>query len=165
MKKGALGMLMASGWLLWTGQAMAQSGPPDFLRGTPAGFGAGLVVGSPSGLSLAWRMPGSTMVQAAVGWSLQENTLSANVDYVFDLTTIQQDSTPDISWPVYMGAGGRVRMGVDDAGLGARVPVGIRMEPHDLKLDVYMELAPFVMLVPYTDAGLDFNLGVRFYFG
>ncbi len=160
------GLVLAG--LLAAPAAWAQQGPPDFMVGEAHGFGAGLVVGSPSGVGLAWRPRDANMVQAAVGWSLDDDWLSANVDYLFDLTVIEQDSTPNIVWPVYLGAGGRLRIGDGKgqrSGIGARVPIGMRMEPTDLKLDVFIELAPFIMLLPETYAGVDFNLGVRMYFG
>jgi hypothetical protein len=150
--------------------AHAAKGPPPFLQGDANGIGAGLVVGTPSGLALAWKPRDRNMIQAELGWGYEgrsphgDTGLHLNADYAFDLSVIEQDSTPHIRWPVYMGIGGVLYAGSGTA-LGARVPVGMRMEPVDLRLDVFIELAPVVMLVPATYAGVHFNLGLRYFFG
>jgi hypothetical protein len=163
--RGLLRAVAAAGSALLPGAAaQAAPGPPPFLQGDAHGIGAGLVVGTPSGLALAWKPRDRNMVQAELGWGYEAHGLHLNADYAFDLTVIDQDETPGIRWPVYMGIGGVLHAGPGVA-LGARVPVGMRMEPAGLKLDIFIELAPMVMLLPSTYTGVHFNLGLRYFFG
>jgi hypothetical protein len=107
------------------------------------------------------------MIQAAAGWSLTEGRLNINADYLYDITRIETPDTPGVAWPVYVGAGARLRLGAEGEGegLGVRVPVGMRLEPEDLRLDVYLEVAPVLLLLPETTVTFDAGLGARFYFG
>lgn len=95
--------------LLFSGLAEARV----FDIGTK-GFGAGLVVGNPTGLSLAWRPDGWSAVQAGVGWNLFRGRLDTSVDYLRTLVVAHPEAPFQI--PVYVGLGAGVGMGMSGDG-------------------------------------------------
>lgn len=136
---------------------------------SPQGFGVGVVLGEPTGLSLAWRPNEAWLIQGHVGWSLSNERLRLNVDYLINLAHLNAAGAPNLDFTPYVGIGGRARIGDDDrhdhdTGIGVRVPVGMAMLPSNVPIDVFLELAPVVLLFPDTDFELDGGLGARFYF-
>ncbi len=150
---------------------------PTGLEGVPEGFGIGLQVGEPSGLALALRRDDVTALQAAVAWSFSDARLHVNADYTRALFVFETDDAPNVRFPFYVGLGGRVRIAgeggggsdsnrrIEDEGssLGVRVPVGITVLPREQRVDVYLEGAPVLLVLPEADVGWDAALGVRFY--
>lgn len=148
--------------------ALASAEPPPFLMGTPANFGAGLQVGTLSGIALAVRPGGDLYMQGGVNWSLTDDRLSVDGDVLWTLTELMIPEAPNLRFPVYFGAGGRVRINqknpvLPDNAFGARVPIGLAMTPTNVSLDTFIELAPVLLVYPDIDVGMDFTLGVRMY--
>lgn len=150
---------------------------PTGLEGVPEGFGIGLQVGEPSGLALALRRDEVTNLQAAVAWSFSDARLHVNADYTRALFVFETEDAPNVRFPFYVGLGGRVRVSGDNGGssnnnrrgddegssIGARVPIGITVLPREQRVDVYLEGAPVLLVLPEADVGWDAALGVRFY--
>lgn len=152
--------------------SIATAAPPPALDGAPQGIGMGLVAGDPSGLSLAYRPPDAdSYLQAAAGWSLSDQKMSLNLDYIYTLTTFASPDDPTLTFPVYVGAGARVRVGQDalisefsrSSSLGVRVPVGVAFTPQTVALDVYVELVPTLVVLPETAITLGAGIGIRVY--
>jgi hypothetical protein len=154
--------------LAMTGTARAD----DVLVGRPDGLGVGLVLGSPTGISLAKRER-DELWQAAIGWNVVRDAMHLTVDRLFVVSEIKTDETPNVDWPLYLGAGISLRVGGDlggrfdsgnaDANLGIRLPAGVTMLPRDTRIDAFLELVPVVSIYPATDFDLDAGLGLRFY--
>lgn len=163
-------------WLaLAAGVVHAQSPLPNQdngMEGPATGFGLGAVVGTPSGLAMAWRPDPAQAVQVATGFSGQQGRFALNADYV---RTVWAFFSDDQSWilPLYVGAGVRFRTAADEAnertadqsGLGVRVPVGIRVYPEDVRLDIFAEAAPALHFAPAPTVAFDFGIGVRLWAG
>lgn len=152
--------------------SIAAAAPPPALEGGAEGLGLGLVLGNPSGLSLAYRPPdAASYLQASAGWNIQEETFSFNGDYLYTVTTFASPDDPALTFPVYVGIGGRLRLGQDAAvsevgranSFGARIPVGIAFTPQTVAIDVYLELAPTLIVLPETKVRLEGGVGVRVY--
>lgn len=156
-------------WLLLTAlynsPAAARGYDPD-EAGAPQGLGLGLVIGEPTGFTGAWR-GGRHTLDAAAAWSLPDDRLHLHGDYLFVVYTAQDPLVPEVAFPLYVGAGGRVRLGWSESGstLGVRVPLGVSVVPRslDLPLDAFLELAPVVGLLPETTLDFDAAIGVRVY--
>jgi len=158
--------LLPLGAALWCPSALASDGP--------YGFGIGVVAGEPSGLSLAYRPGDQWMLQAAAAWSFPNNRLHLNLDYLYNITILDAPELGDVRFPVYVGIGARLRMGDDwdrnwdgdwdHEGLGVRVPIGIALLPDRAPFDVFLEIAPALILIPATEGELDGGIGARFYF-
>lgn len=156
--------------------ALALPGVAAAATGDPYGFGLGVVIGDPTGLSFAYRPGDDWTLQAAAGWSLTRERLHLNVDYLYTLVVLEPPETPQLAFPVYVGVGGRLRVDDDggwdddwdddwdDEGLGIRFPIGMAMLPKQVPFDVFVEIAPAVNLIPETEGGFDGGIGARFYF-
>jgi hypothetical protein len=163
-----------------TGTAEAQPSPvgvsrqPTGIEGEPEGFGMGLVLGEPTGLSFAYRTGEWTNIQAGLGWSFSNSRIHLTGDYTRNVFIARPDDTPDVRFPIYVGIGGRVKLGFneddgrgkDEASnsVGVRFPIGAAVLPTTQRLDVFLEIAPVLLLIPDTSFGLDGALGARIFF-
>ncbi|MDE3058704.1 MAG: hypothetical protein KGJ59_12185 [Bacteroidota bacterium] len=127
------------------------------------GFGAGVMVGAPTGISMKLWQSRTTALDGAIAWSFgKASELQFNVDYVihnFGVIKVEKGSLP-----FYYGIGARVQAG-SDASFGVRIPLGLDyLFEHD-PLDVFFEIAPILQIAPSTEFDLDGTIGVRFFFG
>ena len=136
----------------------------------PAGArtGIGIIAGEPTGLSLKTWLDDRHAVDVALGWSFSGNTnLHAHADYLWhDFGLLRPSGMPG-QVPVYYGVGARFKLHDDDRDddrLGVRIPLGVSWVAAEAPLDVFLELAPVLDLVPSTDLDLDAAIGVRFWF-
>lgn len=128
--------------------------------------GVGLVLGNPSGLSVAWRLDEINTIQAAFAWSIMDNPgVSATADYLFhfdDVLTIDK-----VTIPLYAGIGAKLDLPlVEDTifGLGLRIPLGARWLFTDIPLEIFLEIAPGMRFIPKSAFDLGFGFGARWYF-
>lgn len=147
---------------LWAGQALSNG----------SGFGVGVIVGEPTGLSFKGWMSARDAVDAAAAWSFSgEDAFQFHMDYLlhnYDLFTVEG---AEGRLPFYFGVGGRVKVhddggrgDDDDTIVGVRLPLGIDYLASGPPLDFFFEIVPTMDLVPDTDFDLNAGLGVRFYF-
>lgn len=127
-------------------------------------FGAGIILGEPTGVSMKLWLSGSTAVQGALAWSFSDNTnLHLHADYVWHRWNLFEVEKGKL--PLYFGVGGRIRFRehVEDT-FGVRFPVGLAYEFSDAPFDLFLELVPILDLAP--DSEFDFNaaIGGRYYF-
>jgi len=138
------------------GAASAQSG----------GFGLGIMIGEPTGLSWKQWLGHRTALDGGVAWSLDRDASThIHVDYLFhDLDAIRAE---DDVIPVYYGIGGRIKLaeGKHDDWIGVRVPLGLCYQLRTAPLDFFVEVVPIMDLVPDTDFDLNAAIGVRYFFG
>ena len=146
-------------------------------------FGLGFAVGDPTSIVAKyfvstenafdfglgfWRLgrrcrgPDDGRVCDGTGFGL----LTFNMDYLWQQQIIA-GSGAKLDW--HIGAGGRVWLWDDAAGgdfaLAARMPLGLDVTfPKPDFLEVFLEIAPAVYVVPDLDLDFDIFLGVRFYF-
>lgn len=147
---------------LWTGPALSSG----------SGFGLGVIVGEPTGISFKSRMSARSAVDGAAAWSVSdENAFQFHMDYLlhnYDLFTVEGIEG---RLPFYFGVGGRVKFHDDssagddgDTVVGVRLPLGINYLAAGPPLDFFFEIVPTMDLVPDTDFELNAGLGMRFYF-
>jgi hypothetical protein len=135
------------------------------------GFGVGIILGEPTGISLkSWLGPSSAL-DFAVAWSFERyNSLTIHADYLkhnFRLIKVDKGALP-----FYYGIGGRIKLKDDDAPrnnndearLGVRVPVGLAYHFENVTLDVFLEVVPILELVPSTDFTMSAAVGIRYFF-
>jgi hypothetical protein len=127
-----------------------------------ARFGAGLMVGEPTGFTFKWWQDESTAVNAATGWSLGDGHFYAHGDYVWH--RVIQDEKLGGSAPVYYGIGARLLLGDGKDKVGVRIPLGVNYTFEDGRFDVFVEIAPIFNVIPETSFGLSGGVGARFYF-
>jgi hypothetical protein len=148
------------------------------IEGAPEGFGVGIQVGVPTGLSFAYRAGEWSNIQAGVGWSFSRGRLHLAADYTRNLFIIRPEETENVRYPFYVGAGGRLLVGANDDipnnansgrldknSFGVRFPVGFAILPTEQAIDVFLEFAPVMLVIPDTTFGWDAALGFRIFFG
>ena len=125
-----------------------------------SGFGLGIIIGEPTGLSAKMWTSSSTAFDAGLAWSFgNKGNLHVHADYLwhnFDVFSNKQ-------LPLYYGLGGRVDLG-DDVGLGIRGVIGINYLFSDIPLDAFLELVPVFDVTPGTGFGFNGGIGLRYFF-
>lgn len=131
------------------------------------GFGLGIIIGEPTGISMKYWNTNGTAIDGAIAWSLEGNDkIHLHADFLFHDYSVAKVDKGQL--PFYYGIGVRIlsREGrnVDDK-IGVRVPVGVSYLFANSPLELFGEVVPILDLSPDTE--LDFNggIGIRFYFG
>lgn len=128
--------------------------------------GLGIVVGDPTGVSAKKWLDGQRAWVGAAGWDFSgDGFLYVHLDHLFHSSEVvrQMELEPDRGRLLfYWGLGGRVLAG-DDTRLGLRVPVGLDYVPASPSLEVFLEVAPLLELVPKTEFDVGAALGLRFF--
>ncbi len=142
---------------------------PSVLAREVGGWGIGVVLGLPTGLSVAYRSGRAVWFDGALGWSVDRGALHAHADVLFTLSHLRSNGIPDVDFPVYLGIGTRTRLGespfINDGPveLGVRVPVGMSFIHDGLPVEGFLELAPGVDIYPNVQPLCDIAIGGRFY--
>ncbi len=129
-----------------------------------SGFGAGIILGEPTGLSFKGWTSGTNAIDAGIAWSFRNpSSFHFHADYLWHNFSVFK-TTETI--PLYYGIGGRVKIGKDgeDTRFGVRAVIGVDYIFKSAPVDIFLELAPVVDLVPGTDLTANGGLGVRFWF-
>ncbi len=169
-------MLLAT--LLAIGTAHAQTTTATVQEDAPGHFGAGLVVGEPTGLSLGWRPTEWNAVEVGAGWDLLDGQFKTSADYLQSLVVLDPNAAVRI--PIYVGLGAGVGsdLGLDvrEAGLrddpgavegtavSARVPIGASVLMMNAPVEIFAHVIPSLRVLPDRQLGVDGALGVRYYF-
>ncbi len=139
--------------------------------GQDRGFGLGIIIGEPTGISAKTWLGHSSALDFAVAWSFKgRNSLTLHADYLnhnFRLIKVDKGQLP-----FYYGIGGRIKFRDNDnlpgengdTRLGVRIPVGLAYMFENVNLDLFVEIVPFLELVPETNFDLNAAIGVRYFF-
>lgn len=127
-----------------------------------SGFGAGVILGEPTGISLKNWLGSSTALDFGIAWSFTKGgSLHLHVDYLvhnFGLFEVEKGKLA-----LYYGIGGRFKSKRRER-FGVRVPVGLCYIPEKAPIDIFLEIAPLLDLAPATEFGLTGGMGIRYYF-
>jgi hypothetical protein len=126
------------------------------------GFGMGIILGEPTGLSAKLWTGGDNAFDFAAAWSFKgDGHLLLQADYVWHFFNLLP--VPSGKLPLYIGLGGRVVL-ADDPLVGVRIPIGIDYLFATAPVDVFMEIVPILDLSPSTDFGVGGGIGIRYWF-
>jgi hypothetical protein len=141
----------------------------SFSQAQQKGFGAGMILGEPTGISLKKWLGYSKAMDFAIAWSFEgNNSLTLHADYLnhnFKLISVDRGKLP-----FYYGFGGRIKFNDKNnknetqTRLGVRVPVGLAYLFENITLDLFAEIVPILELVPETEFILNAAVGIRFFF-
>lgn len=132
-------------------------------------LGVGLIIGEPTGISLKLWTSQLKAIDVGLGWSVfqhQNDTQTTRIHLHMDFlrhsfNTIRAEERI----PVYYGIGGRFIGGSGtQSSLAVRGVFGISWLPQWTPLDLFLEVAPALVVVPSTNFDLDAALGIRYYF-
>lgn len=161
----------------------------DGTGGRP--FGAGLMLGEPTGITAKWYLGKPFALQFGLGWvdddfdRGDDDGLHIHVDAVWHPVVLTRNAT--FTLPFYVGVGGRILNDEDlydcgggntcvddDTYVGVRVPFGLLMDFNKTPIDIFLEIAVVVDLIyiDYDDvndrdhdrAHLNGAIGARYYF-
>jgi len=137
------------------------------------GFGLGIILGEPTGLSAkAWTSKDNAF-DFAIAWSFNnyhhdnnnynhnDGTLLLQADYVWHFFNAISVSKGKL--PLYIGIGGRAVL-ADNPSFGVRVPFGINYLFANAPIDIFAEIVPIMDLSPSTDFGIGGGIGIRYWF-
>lgn len=150
MKKGVLVLALAI--MLFSGIARSQD----------KGFGLGIILLEPTGISAKKWIDGNSAIDGAIAWSfVSPSSFHLHIDYLyhkFDIFNVEKGKLP-----LYFGIGARIRIGDEDR-IGIRIPVGICYIFDQSPLDLFVELGPVLDLTPSTRLRLTGSIGIRYFF-
>jgi hypothetical protein len=155
------------GALLGALVAAAAAGSAGTAHAQGRGFGAGIIVGEPTGLSgKLWRTH-STAFDFGAAWSFVDGTdFHLHFDILVHRFDVQHVESGKL--PVYYGLGVRIKFGSDehdnDTKVGIRFPVGLDYLFAKDPFDVFVELAPILDLAPEAEVSLNAAAGFRYWF-
>lgn len=144
-------LLIVCGWL---------ATPPVFGQRAPGSVGLGLQVGRPGGLAIKMYRPGGIAYDAVL--STDADDFAAG--YVHRLW---EEPVPDSPLHFYFGPG--VIAGVDGLSESTQVRLGLSAEAglnfYAERFEVFLHVTPTLRFFPNSQAYLDGNVGLRYYFG
>ncbi len=137
-------------------------------------FEGGFAIGEPTGFSFDYQINRMHAVDGAFGFSPADQ-YRIHADYLWLAYPLN-----DQNFSLYYGVGGVVGFGrttgvffVDqneffvrerEPGFGARVPLGVSYLIPRSPVNLYMEVAPTIIVTNPSGVGLDGGLGIRFIF-
>jgi hypothetical protein len=139
------------------------------------GFGLGLIIGEPTGISAKAWTSSDNAFDFGLGWSVGGDRIGnykgsynggsrvhVHVDYLWHAFEAIRSSE---RLPLYYGFGVRMNSGAGyDGSVALRGVFGIVWMPHHTPLDVFLELVPSLQITTTTGFGIDAGLGARYYF-
>ncbi|MDP2314627.1 MAG: hypothetical protein Q8P41_17115 [Pseudomonadota bacterium] len=145
----------------------------------PSHFGAGAIIGDPTGVSLGWRPTEWNAVELGLGWDLLDGQFKTTADYLQSVAVIDPNAAVRI--PIYVGLGAGVGsdLGTDLGGgfrpvetpgvdvgtqVAARAPVGASVLLMNAPLEFFAHVIPALRVLPDVQFEVDGALGVRYYF-
>lgn len=133
------------------------------LQAQDKGFGLGIILGEPTGISgKLWTGYGKA-IDGAVAWSFDdENAVYLHGDFLFH-KFYQYKEWRHRLLPYY-GIGGRLKF-EDKTKVGIRIPLGMNYLLVNSPLDFFIEVVPLLDLAPSTEFSLDGAIGIRYFFG
>jgi len=138
--------------------------PPGVLQAQDGGTGLGILVGEPAGISFKTWISGRSALDAGLAWSFYSGGFHSHADYLWHNFMLFKLEEGKGKLPLYMGVGGRVKVSGKELLLGVRVPIGlVYIFPGD-RIDIFLEAAPVLNLLPGTGFDLNAGAGIRYFF-
>lgn len=148
--------------------AHAQTEKTSASVSKPGDLALGLILGSPTGVSLKYWTSRRGAVDAALGFPFDSDIrFNVHSDYLWQFP-INANVPGEL--PFYVGVGGRLRA-IDrrkhsqKIDFGIRIPVGLEFSPRNVPLNFFAELAPVIVFTPSGELNLDGGIGIRYRFG
>jgi hypothetical protein len=126
------------------------------------GFGLGLILGEPTGISGKLWMEDNKAFAGAIAWSFEDETaVHLHTDLLFHSGNVVRVEMSKLLG--YYGIGGRIKF-ENKTKLGIRVPLGFNYIPTKTPVDVFLEIVPLLDLAPSTKFNLNAAIGIRYFF-
>jgi hypothetical protein len=127
------------------------------------GFGLGIMLGEPSGLSLKYWTSGSNAITGGIAWSVSKvDGLHLHADYIWH--NYRFISVIKGQLPIYYGVGGRLGISSGSNVVGIRGVAGLNYLFDGTPLDIFLELVPVFDIAPKADISFNGAIGIRYFF-
>ncbi len=137
-------------------------------------FGAGIMLGDPTGFNFKIWTNRTTAIDGGIAWSIGDrDALHIHVDYLFHSMNLIPVTNYNSIF-LHYGIGGRFLAAGDgntnnnetdnDSRLGFRVPIGLDYKLIKTPVDFFIEVAPILDFVPTTEFSFNGAIGARYYF-
>jgi|KBSSwiStaDraftv2_1062776.scaffolds.fasta_scaffold229822_2 hypothetical protein len=130
-------------------------------------FGIGLQYGQPSAVTGYYSLGDTIAVDLAVGWispNVREFLAHTDLHWLF----AEVNRGKDVSLPFYVGAGAWVIDDHSDWFGGLRIPLGIAVHMHPVRLQLFLEVSLQVALFKARETprstDTEAAVGIRFFF-
>ena len=143
-----------------------------FNQSFAGNFGAGVMLGDPTGLTGKILLPRNRAVDLALAWRTSHpEAFHFHSDYLWESENVFRSK--QLPLDVHYGVGGRLLIFDDDGhhhhhdddlGVGVRFPLGLDYKLSHPRFEFFAEIALVVEVIPDTEADFDFGLGFRYYF-
>ncbi len=127
--------------------------------GSAEDLGMGMEFGQPIGVTAKYWLNSTLAIDAAMGYHFNGN-FDLHTDALWHSFSSFHLSSGRL--PFYAGLGGRVLLG-NDSQLGARLPLGLSYLPSTKPIELFLEIAPVLELVPSVEMDVDGLVGFRVY--
>ena len=135
---------------------------PITLEAQDRGFGLGVILGEPTGVSFKNWVGRREAFDVAVAWSFEgEGAIHIHADYLFHNFRLFNIEKGDLVF--YYGIGGRVKT-VHETQVGVRIPLGLSYLFEKDPVEIFFELGPILNLTPKTLFRMTTGVGIRYYF-
>jgi len=126
-------------------------------------FGLGLVVGTPTGPTIEYKLSSHTAIDAALGIDLfVDRHVYVQGDFLFLLPDLIGDGS--VALVPYLGPGVFVADFKGGAGFGVRGPFGLNLDFTRAPVEIFVEISLGLQLVHDVHLGVGGALGFRYYF-
>lgn len=126
------------------------------------GFGLGIIVGEPTGISAKGWVSNTNAVDLGLAWWFHwQGNIHVHADYLWHFPNVVKSTEHFV---LYTGLGGRIAAGRGSGILGVRIVGGFAWWARSIPLDVFVELAPILDLAPATELSANGGIGVRYFF-
>ena len=147
------GAILALGIVFASSSAHAEGGP----------FGLGLVVGTPTGLTVEYKLSSRTAIDGALGIDLfVDRHVYVQADFLFLLPDLLGDAS--LALVPYLGPGAFAADFKGGAGFGVRAPFGLSLDFTRVPLQIFGEFSLGLELVRDVHLGVGGAVGFRYYF-
>ena len=134
---------------------------------SPGSLGAGFILGQPTGLSFSYIVSHDNFSEFALAWAIP-GRFHFNADFLFqwDLETNREEFEIELPGRFVFYSGPGISFEIDNTSpyIGLKADLGLRYEFKGDPIDVFLEIAPGVRLLPSTTAFMEGGIGGRFYF-
>ena len=135
---------------------------PPHSTAQDSGFGLGIILGEPTGVSFKSWVGRREAFDVAVAWSFEgEGAIHIHADYLFHNFRLFHIEKGDLV--LYYGIGARVKT-VHKTQVGVRIPLGLSYLFEKDPVEIFFELGPIMNLTPKTLFRMTTGIGVRYYF-
>ncbi|MDR1317661.1 MAG: hypothetical protein LBK13_12390 [Spirochaetales bacterium] len=151
----------------------AAAEPPSKNEDPPAaqsGFGAAFILGEPMGLSAKYWISPDSALDAGAGWSMYRRTdeemrqIGAPyfyAEYLYHFYDVIKAKSGKFVY--FIGIGAETALD-SDLYLGVRIPFGLTYMFQNLPIDIFLEIAPSLVILPGITSDTGASTGLRYWF-